>query len=77
LAGVRIPDIAEWSAIKQARHDSMSGLHDPPNLCSDAFLARSQPNWEGILLHGSTNYHKNLGVDESVAWGIISLSKHW
>ncbi len=38
-------------------------------LCSDAFLARSQPNWEGILLHGVYHYHKNLGVDESVAWG--------
>ncbi len=38
-------------------------------LCSDAFLARSQPHWEGILLHGVYHYHKNLGVDESVAWG--------
>ena len=38
-------------------------------LCSDAFLARSQPGWEGILMHGVYHYHKNLGVDESVAWG--------
>ncbi len=39
------------------------------NLCSDAFLARSQPGWEGMLLHGVYHYHKHLGVDESVAWG--------
>ena len=38
-------------------------------LCSDQFLARSRPEWEGILLHGVYHYHKNLGVDESVAWG--------
>jgi len=38
-------------------------------LCSDAFLARGRPEWEGILLHGIYHYHKGLGVDESVAWG--------
>ena len=38
-------------------------------LCSDTFLARSRPGWEGILLHGVYHYHKGLGVDESVAWG--------
>jgi unsaturated chondroitin disaccharide hydrolase len=38
-------------------------------LCSDAFLARSRPAWEGILLHGVYHYPKGLGVDESVAWG--------
>jgi unsaturated chondroitin disaccharide hydrolase len=38
-------------------------------LCSDAFLARSRPEWEGILLHGVYHYPKGLGVDESVAWG--------
>jgi unsaturated chondroitin disaccharide hydrolase len=38
-------------------------------LCSDKFLARSRPAWEGILLHGVYHYHKNLGVDESVIWG--------
>jgi unsaturated chondroitin disaccharide hydrolase len=38
-------------------------------LCSDRFLARSVPGWEGILLHGVYHYHKHLGVDESVAWG--------
>lgn len=38
-------------------------------LCSDRFLARSKPEWEGILMHGVYHYHKGLGVDESVAWG--------
>jgi unsaturated chondroitin disaccharide hydrolase len=50
-------------------------------LCSDAFLARSQPGWEGILLHGVYHFHKNLGVDESVAWGdhffVEALVKAW
>jgi unsaturated chondroitin disaccharide hydrolase len=39
------------------------------SLCSDEFLARSRPEWEGILLHSVYHYHKGLGVDESVAWG--------
>jgi unsaturated chondroitin disaccharide hydrolase len=38
-------------------------------LCSDAFLPRRNPEWEGILMHGVYHYHKALGVDESVAWG--------
>ena len=38
-------------------------------LCTDEFLPRCRPEWEGILLHGIYHYHKNLGVDESVAWG--------
>jgi unsaturated chondroitin disaccharide hydrolase len=38
-------------------------------LCSEHFLARGRPEWEGILMHGIYHYHKGLGVDESVAWG--------
>lgn len=38
-------------------------------LCSDEFLPRNRPDWEGILLHGVYHYHKKLGVDESTAWG--------
>jgi unsaturated chondroitin disaccharide hydrolase len=38
-------------------------------LCSDVFVPRNQPDWEGILLHGVYHYHKRLGVDESLAWG--------
>jgi unsaturated chondroitin disaccharide hydrolase len=38
-------------------------------LCSNRFLARAYPAWEGILMHGVYHFHKGLGVDESVAWG--------
>jgi unsaturated chondroitin disaccharide hydrolase len=38
-------------------------------LCSDEFLPRGRPQWEGILMHGIYHFHKGLGVDESVAWG--------
>jgi unsaturated chondroitin disaccharide hydrolase len=38
-------------------------------LCSDEFLPRRRPEWEGILMHGIYHFHKGLGVDESVAWG--------
>jgi unsaturated chondroitin disaccharide hydrolase len=38
-------------------------------LCGDDFLAEGTPGWEGILRHGVYHRHKNLGVDESVAWG--------
>ncbi len=38
-------------------------------LCSDRFLPRARPEWEGILTHGVYHIHKGLGVDESVAWG--------
>jgi unsaturated chondroitin disaccharide hydrolase len=38
-------------------------------LCADQFLARSRPEWEGILMHGVYHYPKGLAVDESVAWG--------
>jgi unsaturated chondroitin disaccharide hydrolase len=38
-------------------------------LCSDEYLARGRPEWEGILLHGVYHYPRGLGVDESVAWG--------
>ncbi|OAI48523.1 glucuronyl hydrolase, partial [Planctomycetaceae bacterium SCGC AG-212-F19] len=32
-------------------------------LCSDKFLARSTPGWEGILLHGVYHKNKGIGVD--------------
>jgi unsaturated chondroitin disaccharide hydrolase len=38
-------------------------------LCSDTFLARGRPDWEGILKHGVYHYPKRLGVDEATAWG--------
>ena len=39
------------------------------SLCSDRYLARSTPGWEGVLKHGVYHFHKRLGVDESVMWG--------
>jgi unsaturated chondroitin disaccharide hydrolase len=38
-------------------------------LCCERYLAVGRPGWEGILLHGVYHLHKDLGVDESVAWG--------
>jgi unsaturated chondroitin disaccharide hydrolase len=38
-------------------------------LCTDSFMAWSQPGWEGILRHGVYHFHKKLGVAESVMWG--------
>ena len=38
-------------------------------LCSDAYLARGDTDWEGVLRHGVYHVHKGLGVDESVIWG--------
>ncbi len=39
------------------------------SLCSDAYTAWNDPDWEGVLKHGVYHYHKKLGVDESVMWG--------
>lgn len=38
-------------------------------LASPEFLAAEDPDWEGILKHGTYHENKNLGVDESVNWG--------
>jgi unsaturated chondroitin disaccharide hydrolase len=38
-------------------------------LCQDDFLAAAEPEWEGVLKHGSYHEAKQLGVDESVMWG--------
>jgi unsaturated chondroitin disaccharide hydrolase len=38
-------------------------------LCTDRYLAWSNPGWEGVLKHGVYHFHKKLGVDESVMWG--------
>jgi unsaturated chondroitin disaccharide hydrolase len=63
-------DLAEQvsSPDDQARYRD-AALAILQTLCSDRFLAASNPAWEGILMHGVYHYHKNLGVDESVAWG--------
>jgi unsaturated chondroitin disaccharide hydrolase len=38
-------------------------------LSAPPFLACDTPGAEGILLHAVYHFHKQLGVDESVAWG--------
>jgi unsaturated chondroitin disaccharide hydrolase len=38
-------------------------------LTQPEFLAVNDPDWEGILKHGSYHETKRLGVDESVMWG--------
>ena len=38
-------------------------------LCTDRYLAWTDPGWEGVLKHGVYHFHKKLGVDESVMWG--------
>jgi unsaturated chondroitin disaccharide hydrolase len=58
-----VPEAAEQERYRDAARTILG------TLCSDAFLPRTQPEWEGILLHGVYHYHKGLGVDESVAWG--------
>jgi unsaturated chondroitin disaccharide hydrolase len=63
-------DLAEQvSNPAEAERYRSAALTTLDTLCSDEFLARSRPGWEGILLHGVYHYHKGLGVDESVAWG--------
>jgi unsaturated chondroitin disaccharide hydrolase len=39
------------------------------SLCSDRYLARDDPAWEGVVKHGVYHFHKKLGFDESVMWG--------
>lgn len=38
-------------------------------LCTNDYVPFHRPEWEGILMHGIYHYHKDLAVDESVAWG--------
>jgi unsaturated chondroitin disaccharide hydrolase len=63
-------DLAEAvtdAAEKDRYRDACFGILE--TLCSDEFVPRNQPAWEGILAHGVYHYHKRLGVDEAVAWG--------
>ncbi len=55
--------------VAEKEHYHRAALKILESLCGDEFLAKSQPGWEGVLLHGVYHLHKNLGVDESVAWG--------
>ena len=44
-------------------------------LCTDQYLAWSDPGWQGVLKHGVYHFHKKLGVDESVCGASSSFSK--
>jgi len=81
--GPRIPDSSAAAIAASGLWDlseAVSASHDRKRyqaaaatilqtLCSDCFLPRHRPEWEGILMQGVYHYHKGLGVDESVAWG--------
>ncbi len=54
---------------ERAKKYHSEALSTLATLCSPEFLAKDDPEWEGILKHGVYHFHKNLGVDESVAWG--------
>ena len=68
IAASGLLDLAEVAGEGAERYQA-AALTALGTLCSDRFLAASTPAWEGILLHGVYHYHKNLGVDESTAWG--------
>ncbi|MFO0925750.1 MAG: glycoside hydrolase family 88 protein [Gemmataceae bacterium] len=53
---------------EQARYHT-AALTILQTLCTDDYVPFHRPEWEGILMHGIYHYHKNLAVDESVAWG--------
>jgi unsaturated chondroitin disaccharide hydrolase len=64
LAGLtRATDPEAAERYLQAAFDSLSAL------CTDRYVAWSDPDWEGVLKHGVYHFHKKLGVDESVMWG--------
>ena len=55
-------DMLDWWTFRR-------GFVEEIGMSADKFLANATPGWEGILRHGVYHVHKNLGVDESVAWG--------
>lgn len=44
-------------------------------LCTDKYISINDPDWEGVLMHGSYHEQKRLGVDESVMWGDYFLAE--
>jgi unsaturated chondroitin disaccharide hydrolase len=53
----------------RARHYADYALRILVRLSERDFLACDEPEWEGVLKHGSYHETKGLGVDESVMWG--------
>jgi unsaturated chondroitin disaccharide hydrolase len=69
IAASGLWDLSEVVAEEDRQRYQTAALTALRTLCTDDFLPRRQPSWEGILMHGIYHYHKGLGVDESVAWG--------
>lgn len=69
IAASGLWDLSEAVANEAGQRYQQAALTILHTLCSERFLASSDPAWEGILMHGIYHYHKGLGVDESVAWG--------
>jgi len=69
IAASGLLDLAEAAAGPKRERYRSRALESLATLCGPEFLANQRPEWEGILMHGVYHFHKNLGVDESVAWG--------
>jgi unsaturated chondroitin disaccharide hydrolase len=70
IAASGLWDLAEATASTQdAERYRDQARRSLTTLCAPEYLADQRPGWEGILQHGVYHYHKQLGVDESVAWG--------
>ena len=80
----RTPYESSAAAVAAGGFFQLAGLVDDPvaatsyadyalrilaRLCEPEFLARDDPDWEGVLKHGTYHESKALGVDESVMWG--------
>lgn len=69
IAASGLWDLSEVAEPRAAMRYRAAAIKHVETLCSPDYLAVDRPEWEGILMHGVYHLHKNLGVDESVAWG--------
>ncbi|MBN1911656.1 MAG: glycoside hydrolase family 88 protein [Pirellulales bacterium] len=74
IAASGLLDLADQTESQEhaiAYHTTARAILDA--LVSPDYLADQTPGWEGILKHAVYHTAKNLGVDESVAWGDFFL----
>src|SRR5262249_18539959 len=69
IAASGLWDLGEAAGGEEGARYHAAALEILGTLCTDEFLPRQKPEWEGILMHGVYHYHKGLGVDGSVGWG--------
>lgn len=70
IAASGLQDLSEEETDpERAVRYQLASLRILETLCTEEFVPYERPEWEGILMHGIYHYHKNLAVDESVAWG--------